>query len=151
MTGRRPWGSGPAPAYTTVTIESLPGGRYTVSYGYSPQITALLRAAVPGYARRWEEDGRVWYVDTVYPLRCFIEALWYRGHDVVGDPPDMPACRECDAPLSLHNITGRCAECKLIARNARLSGQPADFTAAVTPDEAIRNVTAILGGHESTT
>jgi hypothetical protein len=130
----------------TVTIESLPGGRYAVSFDYDPQIIGLLRAAVPGYARRWDDDDRAWIVDAVYPLRCFIEALRYRGHDVDGDPPEMPACRECGAALSTYNIVGLCRECRLAATNARLSGRPADFTAAVTANEAIRNVAAILGG-----
>ena len=75
-----------------VTIDPLPGGRYAVSFDYDPQIIALLKIAVPGYARRWDPEDREWIVDTVYPLRCFIEALRYRGHDIDGTyrHADMP-------------------------------------------------------------
>jgi hypothetical protein len=55
------------------------------------------------------------------------------------------ACAGCAAPLGPHNITGLCAECKLIARNDRLSGQPADTAAPVTYDQARTNLAAILG------
>ncbi len=55
-------------------------------------------------------------------------------------------CAQCGARLHTHNITGWCSECKLIARNERLSGQPADTGAPVTHAEAVANVTAILGG-----
>ena len=56
-------------------------------------------------------------------------------------------CAGCAAPLHRHNLTGLCAECKLVARNRRLTGQPADTAAEpVTYDEAITNITRILGG-----
>ena len=70
-------------------------------------------------------------------------ALQRRGYDVDGDIPDMPTCRDCATPLDLHNITGLCAECKLVARNKRLGF---DDTGQVSRAEAITNVTAILGG-----
>jgi hypothetical protein len=54
-------------------------------------------------------------------------------------------CAGCGAELQPHNITALCAECKLIARNARMSGKtpPAD---TVTPAEALTNAAAVLGG-----
>lgn len=41
--------------------------------------------------------------------------------------------------------------CKLIARNERLSGQPADTAEPVSHTDAIGNVTAVLGGRPITT
>jgi hypothetical protein len=35
----------------------------------------------------------------------------------------MGRCELCDAILNPHNITGLCSECKLIARNAKQSGE----------------------------
>ncbi|BBY01041.1 hypothetical protein [Mycobacterium seoulense] len=55
-------------------------------------------------------------------------------------------CVGCGAPLHAHNLTKLCAECKLIARNRRLSGQPADTANPVTHTEAVANVTTVLGG-----
>ncbi len=55
-------------------------------------------------------------------------------------------CAGCNAPLHPHNITRLCAECKLIARNRRLSRQPADTAEPVTHTPAIANIIAILGG-----
>jgi hypothetical protein len=55
-------------------------------------------------------------------------------------------CTGCTAPLHTHNITGLCAECKLCARNERLSGKPADTADPVNRAEAIANITAVLGG-----
>ena len=56
-------------------------------------------------------------------------------------------CAGCATELHAHNLTRLCAECKLVARNHRLSGQPADTTASVTPEQAgIAALTAVLGG-----
>jgi hypothetical protein len=55
-------------------------------------------------------------------------------------------CAGCAAQLHAHNLTRLCAECKLVARNRRLSGQPADTTASVTPEQAVATITAVLGG-----
>jgi endogenous inhibitor of DNA gyrase (YacG/DUF329 family) len=60
-----------------------------------------------------------------------------------GIPTD---CDRCGAPLNRHNITRLCAQCKLIDRNQRLSGQPADTADPVTYDQAIANIAAALGG-----
>jgi hypothetical protein len=66
------------------------------------------------------------------------------------NPPPHPGipteCVGCSAPLRAHNITRLCAECKLVARNRRLAGQPADTANPVTYDDAIANITRILGG-----
>ena len=129
-----------------VTIEPLPDGGFAVSFDYDPEITALLKIAVPSYVRRWDSEYREWIIDTVYPVRCFIEALRYRGHDIVGDPPDMPTCRECDAALSQHNLVHLCRECRLIAHNERL-GQQSDIAEPVSHADAIKNVAAVLVGH----
>jgi hypothetical protein len=53
-------------------------------------------------------------------------------------------CTECAAPLHAHNLTGLCAECKLIARNERLSGKAAN-TDQVTEAQAIANIAEALG------
>lgn len=53
-------------------------------------------------------------------------------------------CVGCNAALNPHNITRLCAECKLVARNRRLTGQPADTTEPVSHRKAIATVTAIL-------
>jgi hypothetical protein len=55
------------------------------------------------------------------------------------------ACESCGAPLHAHNLTGLCAECKLIARSKRMSPSY-DDTGQVSCDEAIANVTTFLGG-----
>ena len=55
-------------------------------------------------------------------------------------------CAGCGAPLHCHNLTRLCAECKLVARNRRLTGQPADTTNLVTYRQAITNVATVLGG-----
>jgi hypothetical protein len=55
-------------------------------------------------------------------------------------------CAGCDATLHAHNLTRLCAECKLIACNRRITGQPADIADPVAHDEAVANVTKILGG-----
>jgi hypothetical protein len=54
-------------------------------------------------------------------------------------------CTECPAPLHAHNLTGLCAECKLVARNRRMSGQPADGCDPVTEAEALSTLADILG------
>lgn len=59
-------------------------------------------------------------------------------------------CQVCDAPLAPRNITGLCAECKLVARNERLSGQPADTAEPAILADAIQHVAAFLGGHKLT-
>lgn len=129
-----------------LTIETLPRGRHAVSFDHDPEITALLKMAVPSYARRWDRSNREWIIDTIYPLRCFVEAMRCRGYSIDGDVPDMPVCRDCETPLSQHNIVGLCRECRLIATNQRLTGQ--QHTAdPVTHREAITNVGAVLGGH----
>lgn len=67
-------------------------------------------------------------------------------------PDGIPTeCKNCAAPLRPHNITGLCMACKLIARNERLSGQPADTAEPVSHTDAIGNVTAVLGGRPITT
>jgi hypothetical protein len=126
-----------------VTITARDDGHYAVSFDYDAQIIALLKAAVPSRTRRWDADDREWVVDIAYPVRCFVEALRYRGHDVIGDIPEMPSCRDCGAPLSVHNITGLCRECRLIATNERLGQQP-DPAAPVSYADAIANITAVL-------
>jgi hypothetical protein len=55
-------------------------------------------------------------------------------------------CTQCSAPLHAHNLTGLCAECKLIARNARLGGPRQDDAEAVTLDQALANLAAIFEG-----
>ena len=61
-------------------------------------------------------------------------------------PVGIPTrCAGCGAPLHPHNLTRLCSECKLIARNRRLTGQPADTADPVTPDQAIANAAAFLG------
>jgi hypothetical protein len=55
-------------------------------------------------------------------------------------------CAGCAAPLHPHNLTRLCAECKLLARNRRLTVQPTDTTNPVTHDQAIATISAILGG-----
>ncbi len=55
-------------------------------------------------------------------------------------------CQVCNAPLEPRNITRLCAECKLVFRNERLSGQPADTAEPVILADAIQNVAAVLGG-----
>ena len=128
-----------------VIITAIDSNRYAIEYDYDEQVTALLKTAVPSYARQWNRQTRGWIIDTIYPLRCFIEALRYRGHDIVGDVPDMPTCRECGAAISQRNIIGLCLECRLIAHNERMSSQ-ADTAEPVSRDEALQNVTAVLGG-----
>jgi len=51
----------------------------------------------------------------------------------------------CTATLNPHNVTGLCAECKLILRNARMSGVPVDPASFVAPTEAAANIAAVLG------
>ncbi len=67
---------------------------------------------------------------------------------MISPPPvGIPThCAGCNAELHAHNITRLCCECKLIARNRRLTGAPADTAEPVTPTEAIANIIAILGG-----
>ena len=55
-------------------------------------------------------------------------------------------CAGCGAKVGRHNITRLCSECKLIARNRRLSAQPADTADPVTYGQAIDNITSGLGG-----
>ena len=55
-------------------------------------------------------------------------------------------CVGCGAPLHAHNLTRLCAECKLIARNRRLTGAPPDTTDPVTYQQAVATITAVLGG-----
>lgn len=62
----------------------------------------------------------------------------------VGIPTE---CAGCAAPLHPHHLTRLCAECKLIARNRRLTGQPADTTEPVTHDQAIKNIATIIRCH----
>jgi hypothetical protein len=57
----------------------------------------------------------------------------------------LTECADCGAKLKAHNVTGLCAECKLIARNRRLTGQPADISDPVSYDDAILNLATILG------
>jgi hypothetical protein len=70
----------------------------------------------------------------------------YRAPRPAGIPTE---CENCAAPLDRHNITGLCTECKLIARNARLSGR-SEHGEPVSLAQALENVAAILGGHEIT-
>lgn len=126
-----------------VNITADDDGHFVISYDYSDQITALLKAATPAYARRWDSHQRAWIVDLAYPVRCFIEALRYRDHDVEGDYPAMPTCRQCDTTLDVRNITGICRECRHIARNERLGHtHTAD---QVTHDQAAANIAEIFG------
>ena len=53
-------------------------------------------------------------------------------------------CGLCDAILNPHNITGLCAECKLVARNDRLSGRPEKSREPVVLADAIAIVMAEL-------
>jgi hypothetical protein len=55
-------------------------------------------------------------------------------------------CVACGAGLHPHNLTRLCSECKLIARNRRLTGQPADTTDPVPHGRAITTVLTVLGG-----
>ncbi|WP_375489678.1 hypothetical protein [uncultured Mycobacterium sp.] len=52
-------------------------------------------------------------------------------------------CTQCAATLGAHNLTGLCAECKLIARNTR-AGHPSQHE-TVTKTRALANLAAILG------
>jgi hypothetical protein len=49
-------------------------------------------------------------------------------------------CGICEAILNPHNVTGLCAECKLIARNARLTG-----TIGKTYDDTINHLRSQRG------
>jgi hypothetical protein len=61
-------------------------------------------------------------------------------------PRGIPThCAGCGAPLHAHNLTRLCSECKLIGRNRRLSGRPADTTDPVSYQEAINTITTVLG------
>lgn len=55
-------------------------------------------------------------------------------------------CRDCSAALNRTNITGLCAECKLIARNERATGIADDPTLWVTPEDAFANIARVFGG-----
>lgn len=55
-------------------------------------------------------------------------------------------CAGCGARLHANNLTGLCAECKLIARNRRLIGQPTDTTNPIPYGRAITTITDLLGG-----
>jgi hypothetical protein len=52
-------------------------------------------------------------------------------------------CASCGTRLHAHNVTGLCAECKLIARRRRL-GQPTDTSDPVSHEDALTNLTTIL-------
>ena len=68
------------------------------------------------------------------------------GHFKTVTPPerahDRSHCAQCGATLNPHNITRMCAECKLIARNERLSGIPCDSREPVVLADAIAAVMA---------
>ena len=65
-------------------------------------------------------------------------------------PGGLPtACRSCGAELHAHNVTGYCRECKLIARNERISANHVS-AGQVGHDEALANIAAILGGRIDT-
>jgi hypothetical protein len=53
-------------------------------------------------------------------------------------------CTTCGAPLHAYNLTGVCAECKLIARNERPSGNRT-AGAPVSRADAIANIQAVIG------
>jgi hypothetical protein len=53
-------------------------------------------------------------------------------------------CEVCSAVLNPHNITGLCAECKLVARNERLSGKSEKSGEPVILADAIAIVAAEL-------
>jgi hypothetical protein len=66
--------------------------------------------------------------------------------------PTIPAdCAGCGAQLQPHNLTRLCAECKLTARNRRLSGQPPDTTDPVSYKQALTTLTTLLGARIITT
>ena len=56
-------------------------------------------------------------------------------------------CVGCGAPLHPHNLTRLCAECKLVARNQRLTGQPVGISEPITEAQALANVAEALGAH----
>jgi hypothetical protein len=64
-----------------------------------------------------------------------------------GDPPDDSRCDMCGAPLRPHNLTRLCAECKLVARNQRLTVQPVGISESVTEAQALANLAEALGAH----
>ncbi len=68
------------------------------------------------------------------------------GHPGTPTTPVTGQCGQCGAILHAHNVTRRCAECKLIERNARMSGEPVDFTAYVPLAEAAANIRAAFPG-----
>ena len=64
------------------------------------------------------------------------------------NPTGIPTeCVGCSAPLHPHNLTRLCAECKLVARNQRLTGQPVGISESVTEAPALANVAEALGAH----
>jgi hypothetical protein len=64
------------------------------------------------------------------------------GHFKTVTPPERAQCGECGEPLNRHNITGLCAECKLVARNARMSRTPVKSREPVVLADAIAAVMA---------
>ena len=64
------------------------------------------------------------------------------------NPTGIPTeCVGCSTPLHPHNLTRLCAECKLVARNQRLTSQPVGISEPVTGAQPLANLAETLGAH----
>ncbi|GJN99117.1 hypothetical protein NJB1907f44_48960 [Mycobacterium marinum] len=69
---------------TAVIITPAPGGgRATVRFRYDPAVVSLIKSTVPSFARSWDAQRRVWFIDTDWTPALAAE-LAGRGHTVTG-------------------------------------------------------------------
>lgn len=68
---------------TAVHFLPVLDGRSTVRFRYDPAVVSLIKSTVPSFARSWDAQRRVWFIDTDWTSGLAAE-LVCRGHTVTG-------------------------------------------------------------------
>ena len=67
---------------TTIRFTPGPDG-HTVQFAYNRAVVELIKQTVPGYARSWSPERRVWLIDPFW-APVLADTLRMYGHTVVG-------------------------------------------------------------------
>ncbi len=78
---------------TTIRFTPGPDG-HVIQFAYTPTVVATIKETVPGYARSWNPQRRVWIIDPIW-APILADTLRMHGHTIVGLDDHHRDDRQC--------------------------------------------------------
>lgn len=98
-----------APRDTEACARLTPvAGGYAFASTYDSSLVSTFKARIPGHARRWDKNNRVWIVDPAYAQTCVELADTYLGVQIT--VPQQTAATTVQTRLVKLEYLGRCKD-----------------------------------------